>query len=419
MPPVAGLPVRELLLARLAMVAFVFAWAAVPSIADPAGATTAPWPAAAAVGAAWLAACLPLLRASGRGLAPAPSAGRHLLWDVAALSALLSVFGGATNPFTALYFVPVALATHLSPRWTAAVAAAAVAGFGVLLALSTPMATRDDTMTHHLRGMALAFACAGSLVAVFMHRIAVALARQRERLRVLERAHLEDRHAAALGTLAAGAAHELSTPLGTIELLVSDLAGMAPADRDEAIATIRAQVRRCRRIVEDMASPELVITGTRDEIAPFRPTDLAPPLEELAPSGVVEVTITPAAKDARVVQPIRIVTRQLRELVENALRALPQPPPRGSVRVRLDVAGDRFVATVADRGHGMRDEDLAHAFDPFFHRRPDGSGTGLGLFLIRAQLRRMGGSIALSPNPGGGTLVEVTWPARPDHDPAP
>ncbi len=407
-----GIPSRELLLARIAMVVLATGWGLVVGDGKR-HATAATDPHLVAAAALWLATAAPLVRARKATLPP-PTAGTHLVLDVAGLSLLLAVSGGAANPFTALYFVPLALATYLSPRWTAGVAGAAITGFALLLAV--PAMPGSDAMGAHLRGMWVAFAAAGALVAVAMHRVAVHLSAQRERLGRLERERAEDRHAAALGSLAAGAAHELATPLGTIELLVADLDRMDADERAGAVATIRAQVRRCRRIVDDMASPELVVTATRERIEPFPVADLVAELSDLGPEGVVVVRTTPAAERARLALPRALVLRQIRELVTNALRALPDPPPAGSVEVTLDATDERIEARVADRGAGLTDEDLARAFDPFYSGHADKGGTGLGLFLLRAQMRRLGGGIRLSHRTGGGTLATLTWP-RATGDP--
>ncbi|RMG96788.1 MAG: sensor histidine kinase [Deltaproteobacteria bacterium] len=410
MAAVGKIPHRELLLARAstALLALIGpTWTETATLPRPSGLV---W----GVLAAWILSAVPLAR-SWRAEAPRRIAGLHLLGDVAALSAILALEGGAENPFTALYFVPLALSTQLSPRWTAGITAAILAGFAALLALPDPHGPdhRTGAMDDHLRGMWIAYACSGVLVGLFMHRVATALDEKRRAFHELERTRAEERHAAALGTLAAGAAHELSTPLGTLELLAADLEAMDEDERSDAIETMRRQIRRCRQIVDDMASPELVVTGPTARRDPVTLDDLVRDIADLGPPRVVVVHVAPDARDRPLRLPRRIVTRQLREIVTNALRALSDAPKPGDVEVRFEIDDDRLRVRVEDRGVGMSDEALARAFDPFFAQRTDGTGTGLGLFLVRAQLRRMGGTIRLSRSATGGTVEELSWPIGP------
>ncbi len=84
-----------------------------------------------------------------------------------------------------------------------------------------------------------------------------------------------------------------------------------------------------------------------------------------------------------------------------ALAVCAAGPPRGG---RIEMTNAPWV---------VDGKALARAFDPFFAQRTDGTGTGLGLFLVRAQLRRMGGTIRLSRSATGGTVAELSWPIGP------
>jgi two-component system sensor histidine kinase RegB len=200
------------------------------------------------------------MRVLGRGRATTAIAGAHLLGDSLALTALLALSGGVTNPFTTMYFVPMTLATQLSPRWTWAVAATSLLGFAALFVLA-PLHGGPPGHEHHfighIRGMWVAFGMSAAFMTYFVHRIALSLARQRAELGRLRLAAAQDRQLAALGTLAAGAAHELGSPLGTVAMLVGDLGLMSEAERGEAIGTIKQELARCKHILSQMSSPEL------------------------------------------------------------------------------------------------------------------------------------------------------------------
>jgi two-component system sensor histidine kinase RegB len=355
-----------------------------------------------------------------RGKASRTLAGVHLLVDAGALTLLLSASGGATNPFTTLYFVPITLATQVSPRWTWTLAGVCLAGFAALFVLHPIPQGPPGHEAHfagHLRGMWIGFAVSGALITVFVHRIAALLARQRAELRRLQLHAAEARHLAAVGSLAAGAAHELGTPLGTIELLVAELPAMADDEMREAMGTVRQQVARCKTIVSRMASPELRVQALgRDGSPRWDLAALAEDLDELArPSGIdVHVIVDASAHGTPASQPREVLGQIARELVVNAVDACRRGGTACTVEVRVQAVDGQARVRVQDDGPGMDAELAARVFDPFFTTKAEGEGTGLGLYLARAQVRQLGGTVDLHSAPGRGTVVEIVVPLHPE-----
>ncbi|MCA9710737.1 MAG: hypothetical protein KDK70_33155, partial [Myxococcales bacterium] len=146
----------------------------------------------------WLAINVVTVRVWLRtGRATTGVAGLHLLVDATVLTALLVISGGPANPFTTIYFVPITLATQVSPRWTWALAGYCLACFGCLFALEPLPGAPPGHHEHfagHLRGMWVAFGVTGALVTYFVHRIALSLARQRDELARLREQAVQDRH---------------------------------------------------------------------------------------------------------------------------------------------------------------------------------------------------------------------------------
>lgn len=356
-----------------------------------------------------------------RGRATRRIAGLHLLVDATVLTVLLASSGGATNPFTTVYFVPITLATQVSPRWTWALAGYCLAGFAALFVLQPlPQAPpgHEAHFAGHLRGMWVAFGVSGLLITYFVHRIALSLARQRQELARLRDQALQDRHLTALGTLAAGAAHELGTPLGSIHLLVAELPHMTPPEREEAVATIKREVARCKGIVHRMASPELSAQSlAADGGGPAWPLrELGEQAEAMAVGTGVPLAVHgphPAGIELR--QPREPLEQIVRELVVNAIDACRRRgDDRGSITVTLGAAGDDVFVEIRDEGVGMAAEVAQSAFDPFYSTKAEGEGMGLGLYLARAQLRQLGGSLHLRSTPGRGTTLRMTLPALPE-----
>jgi two-component system, sensor histidine kinase RegB len=313
--------------------------------------------------------------------------------DVVLLTTLLFLTGGPHNPFSALVLVYVVLATLLlPPRRAWMVAALAVAGAGVLFQWNLPLRWGRighlEEMRYHLVGMWIALGVTAAQIVWFVASI------QREvgelRARTARQARLEG-----LATLAAGAAHELSTPLGTIAVAARELTRtLAEHPAREDAELIREQVARCREILESMAG------GSRGEA--FREVELGGLLTALAEGSPVEVDATPAT--ARL--PEQAVRQALRGLLKNAREAGGARP----VSVRSRVEGERWVVEIVDHGPGMEPEVLDRVGEPFFSTKAPGAGMGLGVYLGRAVAEQLGGRVQIVSRPGVGTTVRWEVP---------
>ena len=336
-------------------------------------------------------------------------AGLSLLVDTSALTLVFLSAGGASNPFTALYFVPIVLATQVSPRWTGAVGVYTALAFAGLFVLGD---TRMGTGPHaahfamHLRGMWIAFAVSGAIMTFFVHRIAVAVAGERAELARVRAEALEDRHLAAIGTLAAGAAHELGTPLATMTVLAEELPHMNEAERTDAVDGIARELDRCKGILQRMSSPELRADRLGRSDAPWSLLELKELVHELEDRSEVELEVD-AAADAHSTLPRSALRQVVRELLSNALRAAQEDGSRVALRTKM--AGEQVLIEVEDDGRGMSSDAAERAFEPFFSNT-EGTGMGLGLYLVRAQIRQLGGTIELDSQLGRGTRVRVHLP---------
>jgi two-component system, sensor histidine kinase RegB len=340
--------------------------------------------------------------------------------DIGLLTGLLYFTGGPFNPFSFLYLVNIALAAvALHAQWTWMLVALALLSFGLLpltdyWPLPLEHLAPDERVTFLQQGMWVAFGVASGFIVHFLWRITSDLAqRERELNQTRAEAAQKDR-LASLATMAAGAAHELATPLGTIALVARELErqlgdALAAEVRDD-VRLIREQVARCRRILDQMGGGvgksdeqsvesitlsalfDEVLTGVRD----------APP---------VHLEIDPVAAGARLRLPPRAVAQALRSLVTNAQDASPSRQP---VVVSAGIEARALAVEVRDRGPGMATDVLERIGEPFFTTKPPGRGMGLGLFLTRAVVERLGGTLAIDSAPAQGTLARVIVPAVAD-----
>jgi two-component system sensor histidine kinase RegB len=339
--------------------------------------------------------------------------------DSLLLTGLLYGSGGAANPFTAIYLVQITLAAVvMRGLWAWALGLLAIAGFGLLFFYNVhvhSLAHMDHGagagISLHLLGMWVAFAITAGLIAAFVGRVTEALRLRDEELAALRDLTARQARLAALTTLAAGVAHELGTPLGTIAVAAKELQRSAEAMGDQAsglaqdAALIREEVSRCRRILDQMAGPSGSTVG--EAFQPLAWADLEVELK----GGLAEADqgrlrfewpLAPCGP-----MPRRGLARALRAVIANALDATPGPGP---VRVRALQEPGGWRLEVADQGSGMSPEVLARAGEPFFSTKPAGSGMGLGLFLARTFAEQLGGEMKVDSRPGQGTTVQFLLP---------
>jgi len=335
--------------------------------------------------------------------------------DVLLFSGLLYLTGGPNNPFSFLYLIPIALASiTMRAAWTWALVGLSLACSAVLFATHQPLSLGDHSrhMSLHLRGMWVAFGVAASFIVYFLLRVQRALERHERELDAARAAAQRQERLASLATLAAGAAHELLTPLSTIAVIAGDLQRDlaqpgAPARAVEDARLVRAEVERCRAIIERMRADAGDTAGEG-----FAAVPVAALVEDVV-GGVADsrVAVRPeiaaALADRMLTVPPRAVGQALSALIENAQQA---SPPGDDVVLRVAPAGRHIRFEISDRGSGMPADVLARVGEPFFTTKPAGRGMGLGVFLARAVADRLGGEVTITSKPGTGTSVVFALP---------
>jgi two-component system sensor histidine kinase RegB len=344
--------------------------------------------------------------------------GSIMTMDVVTLTAMLYLSGGVANPFIVFYLVNIALAAVLlSPRWSWFVVGLALACYTGLFAVSTEGLNHGGagvvgiSRVRFFEGMFVASAIAAATVVYFITRLTAELAVLDDALNQARQRKVRGDQLAGLATLAAGAAHELATPLSTIAIVAKELerelqtAAVSPDVVDD-LRLIRSELQKCRVILDHMSADAGETMG--EPLSPIRIDrliDLA--TCELGGSDRVLVTLSEELASSTLFVPPRTLSQSIRSLVKNALDASDDD---ATIALRVQEDGDSLRISVTDPGHGIAPEELSHVVEPFYTTKEPGKGMGLGLFLARTVCERLGGRLEIISTVGQGTVATIVLP---------
>jgi two-component system, sensor histidine kinase RegB len=356
--------------------------------------------------------------------------GGLMLLDLVSLTGMLYLTGGWQNPFFFFYFVNLAVAAVLLPSgWAWALTAVAITCCSVLLSYSWPLelfrgAAGAETSGAETRaaevggwpierqGFWIGFTTCGCVVTYFITMLSRELRHREEQLAKSETQRMQARQLEGMATLAAGVGHELASPLSTIAVVAKELQrGLEGPCDPHTLATdvqlIRDELDRCREILQRIKSGAGEAAAER--------------LDRITAQAVIEEVLIGLREPDRVqvswsagsdataeaVWPVQALALAIRNLVQNALDA---SPPHQSVELQVELSPSLWRLSVQDRGSGMSGEVLKRVGDPFFTTKDPGRGMGMGLFLARNTVNRLGGQLDIDSELGGGTRCVVTLP---------
>ena len=241
---------------------------------------------------------------------------------------------------------------------------------------------------------------------------------------IAERKLLFAERLASLGRTVQAVAHELNTPLATIQTLAADmraaLAVAPPAanelarDLDQSAAIILDEMRRCRTITQNLL-------GGRDLLAigsAAGPTAIGGAIRRAATLvfgtnvSRARLEVDPALEKLSVAIGSDSLVQVFVNLLQNASDVI-EGVPGGKVRVlagAVHLEGGRVEIWVDDDGPGLSPGARARLFEAFFTTKPPGKGTGLGLYTALSLVREAGGSLSLDDRPGGGARARLVLP---------
>ncbi|MFI3198211.1 MAG: ATP-binding protein [Methylococcaceae bacterium] len=360
--------------------------------------------------------------------------------DVFTIAALLYLTGGASNPITWVFLLPLIITAIMLPQayaWYMVILTTSL--YTMLIAFNIPLPSIEPHMpdpamlnvneesyrmlqnSHlmhdksyfslHMFGMWFGFVFSAGLVAFFVVELARTLRVQERSLAEARENALRDERVVALGTLAASAAHDMGTPLGTIAIVAHELEQEYPSHRypdlNEKMLIMQQQINRCKEALSVMSASAgemraesggvILLTDYIDDVIKQWRTH--------KPGAKLSFFIDPqVAINAKIIAE-RTLTHSLINILNNAAEA---SPTELGIEFHATWDLDNITIKIRDFGSGFSSEIVEFAGkQPVVSKK---RGLGVGLFLTYSTINRLGGNINLTNSDSGGACVEITLP---------
>jgi two-component system sensor histidine kinase RegB len=337
-----------------------------------------------------------------------------MLLDVAGLTAVYFHTGGASNPFVWFYLLPLMIAATILPRWyTWIMAGITVLCYSALFLIAAPGMNEHahhggNGFQMHVFGMWLGFVMSAGFVAVIIVGMAHSLRERDQKLADARELALSNERLVALGTLAAGTAHELGTPLGTMAILASELeqefADSADGETVRRLGILRRQIDRCKQALSTLsaaAGAQRAESGHPMEVQSYL-DEVISEWQSQRPDARLQIEKESSDSTGRIIAE-RTLSQALINILNNAADASPD-----HVTLRSRCTGSELTLEVSDRGPGLSAEIHRQlGKHPVTTKR---EGLGVGLYLAHATIERLGGRLSIQNRGEGGTTLTITLP---------
>lgn len=338
----------------------------------------------------------------------------HLLGDVVFLSALLLFTGGVGNPLISYLLVLLAVAATILPRpYIGVFVVICVLIYTAFLGASLGQ-ERDHSgemmdFQLHLVGMWVIFMVSAALITVFVTRMAGAIEARENNLAKARESELRNEQLIAIGTLAAGTAHALGTPLSTMSVLLTELDKLSAQELSsnavkDDIRLLREQVYRCKDSLAELIRYYQKEHSSEQESATLDSyiSDIRDYITNIHPSA--RISFTNEMKTERRISSDLSIKHAVINLIENGIKAATH-----EVQVKFKEAEDSGIEiSIQDDGPGVPASIMENMGEPFISSRKD--SMGLGIFLANASIERVAGSIEMFNLKSGGALAVIQLP---------
>ncbi len=362
--------------------------------------------------------------------------------DVFSIAALLYLTGGASNPITWVFLLPLIITAIMLPQsyaWYMVILTTSM--YSILIAFNVPLPSvephrPESSLLHpspslmsyemmqkaheisdkhyynlHMFGMWFGFVFSAGLVAYFVTELARTLKRRERSLAEAREKALRDERVVALGTLAASAAHDMGTPLATIAIVVHELAQDFPSQHypefNEKMEILQNQVSRCKEALSLMSASAGEMRAESGKLMPVTLyiDDVISQWRTHKPTAKLQYFIDPAIDtDAQIIAE-RTLTHALINILNNAAEA---SDAEKGIEFHAHWSKEALAVKIRDFGPGFPEEFIdVIGTQPFSTKN---KGLGVGLFLAYSTINRLGGTIEVSNLDTGGACVEIKLP---------
>jgi len=355
--------------------------------------------------------------------------------DVFAFSSLLYLTGGASNPIIWVFLLPIIVTAIMLPQayaWNMVILTCCIytllVGYNIPLPAIAPHLPDTDLshlgMQHslhkmqddqyfnlHIFGMWFGFVFSAGLVAFFVIQLSKTLKERERSLADARENALRNERVVSLGTLAASAAHDMGTPLGTMAILAHEIELEYPKQRFPSLHTqlkiMSDQIGRCKEALSVLSAssgemraesgkPMLLLEYLDEILIQWRAHNTSSKINlDIAPTIEVEAKIIAA----------RTLTHSIINILNNAAEVT---DPNQGIDFSADWNKEQLLLKIRDFGPGFPKEIIKYVGkEPVTSSK---QGLGVGLFLTYSTITRLGGKIEFSNVASGGACVEISLP---------
>lgn len=360
-------------------------------------------------------------------------AAAHLAFDICQLTAMLSLTGGIENPFALLYMAPIVIsASNLSLGATLVLALLAFGSISWISVFHWPLPWDPQAPLLlpplYVAGYWMSLSLGIGFCLIYAWRTADEARRMQAALAATQSALSREQRLSDLGALAAATAHELGTPLGTIAVVARELErDMDPSNKwFEDVRLLRGQAERCREILSQLSQQDT----DEDNISKRLP--LAALIKEIVEPHEgfgIDINIVSITSGALTVMRTPEVMHGLGNLIENAVDFA-----KTTVNIEIEWSDAIIQLTISDDGAGFEAEILTRLGEPYVTSRsgtdaprPENlnstshaeghAGMGLGFFIAKTLLERIGAKMTFGNQPGSGAKIQLSIPRESLENP--
>lgn len=334
----------------------------------------------------------------------------QLTLDMMALACLLYFTGGITNPFVSLLLLSLAIAAVMLPLgYLVALVILSIFLYASLMVNFVPLPPIplqwQTAISVHTLAMWLNFVLSAALITGFIAYLAQKNRDTERAIANFEEIQTRQEQILALGTLAAGTAHELATPLATISVLAHDLRQQVNQDLSEDVELLCQQIQQAKQLLHNMVQ--------RVELAQIQDFSLLS-VQQLIEKVLDKFQLLrPVIKVQYIAQPLyshifvacdATLEQALINLLNNAADA-----SSTHVEIQLHHQQQQMMIDICDKGLGLASDILNMIGQEKISTKGE-QGMGIGLFLANATLERLGGEIHFLTRNGGGVIARVILP---------